>query len=287
MGNDKKSMIAMMTVTIIAVTVSIATVIFMKTKSETPVAKKKILVEPKKKIPKKPIVKKSVHKVKPLPLTAATSEDKKKSETEEWKEAGAELVSLLQNSKFQELMKKRMAGRYKAYLKDLFEKYGIDEKTQNEIANIIADSQSKFFGEVISSGGMRGKIDDETRERLAAIQRESEEQIINLSNAAFLADAKDKRNTDQRTQYLNRLDRGMKNDKMSDDQRTAMDNLYADNQISDVERLTLPPDEIKRRQDNIDKGAKDILSETQYKKYKKTPSNSFHIGMGGGRRRVH
>ena len=287
MGNEKKSIVTMIIVTVIAIVVCVATVIIMQKKPEPQVVKKPIMTEPKKEIPKK-IVKKKAPKAKVVTVAPKSEKNKKTDEAKEWKEAGAELASLLQGTKFKEMMMRRMSERNKAYLKDLFEKYDIDEKTQNEIAALISESQSQFMETLMTSGGMQGKIDDAAREKLTEIQQNTENQITDLSSSAFLADAKDKRKNELKDNYMNRLDRNMKDNKMSSDQRTEMDALYSENQVTDAERLTLPPSEIKQREDNIDNGAKDILDDDQYKNFKKSSSGSPFGSMGmrmGGRRR--
>jgi hypothetical protein len=289
MGNEKKSMIVMMAVTVIAVTVCVATILLMKKEKETPSTTKKIITEPEKVIPKK-IEKKKIIPKKTVISTPSVTEEKKANEKEEWKEAGKELADFLQNSKFKDLIVKSMTARNKAYLKDLFDKYGIDKETQDAIAAVISESQSQFFSMMMSAGGMQGKLDDQTREKLIAMNKETEDQIANLASAAFLEDAKDKRSNELKNNYLNRIDRGLKGDnKMSNEQRAAMDALYSENQMTEIEMLTLPKDEIKQRQDSINNGAKEILSEKQYKSYKKTSSNPFRMtGMrlGGVRGRT-
>ena len=279
MRNDQKSIIAMVIVTIIAISVCIATVIVMQRKPEQSIVIKPTVIELKKKVPEK----QKTEREHPL-ISVENSKEEKGDDAEEWKEAGAELANFFQSSKFKEMMMRRMTARTKAYLKELFEKYGIDEKTQGEIASVISESQAQFFSEIMASGGMRGNIDDATREKLISIQEEAENQIIDLSSTAFLADAKDKRSREMRENYLNRLDRNLKSDKMSDDQRAAMDQLYSENQISDSERFTLSPDEIKQRQQGMDNGAKDILSASQYKNYKRSSGNIFGRRASGRRR---
>ncbi len=267
MGNEKKSMVAMIIVTVIAIAVCVAIIIITQKDTESTIIKKTTLTKQK---PKKEKT------TAPIAVIDSISEEHKQAvNKDDWKDAGKELTNFLQSSKFKEMMSKQMTARSKAYLKELFEKHGIDEDTQTEIASIIAESQSKFMETMMEAGGMSGNIDDATREKLADIKQNTENQISDLSSAAFLADAKEKRDNEQKDYYMADLSVNLKDNPMSNDQRVAMENLYSENQVSNAERFILSPDELAQRKNNIDNGAKEILSESQYADYKKSSENPF------------
>lgn len=301
MGNEKKTMVAMLILAIAAVAICAGTIVFLNSKKE-PLEKKIVLEEPK---PEEEIEKKEekefVTKVvktepkTPTPTnTPLTEEEKRKKRTEEWKQASKEMMEMFQGSKMQELIHKRMSARNKEYLADLFEKYGVDAETQDLIAETITQSQSQFMQTLMSSGFRNDRDNEEKRaeiaKKLAAINQEAEDNIMNAAGAAFLADAKEKRNTELRNANLKRLNWRLRDNKMTDEQQNAMDALYAQNQITEVEMFTLPKEEIDRRKENINSGAREILSEEQYSSYEKSNWDPFRTrgmrGMGGrGRRR--
>ena len=286
MNNEKKSMIAMMAVTVVAVAVCAGTIIFFQQDSSE---KDEILIEEtvspviiKKQVQKPKVAKVQTHTVK---KAALTDEEKKKKEADKWREAMEEF----QTSKMGDLIKQRMAGRVKEYLKELFDKYNISEKDREAIGMAIADAQMQSM-QVLMMSRNQNNADEAARaeraEKLAAIDAQTEESIRDLAGDGFLADAKEKRSSELRNNYMKRIDSSLKNNKMSDDQRSGMDALYAENQITETEVYTLPPEEIQRRKDNIKNGAQDILSPDQYKVYQKTSGNPFSFGgLGGGRRR--
>jgi len=281
MENDQKSMGLMLVITFVALAVCAGAVFFMtgqKTDNEQPT---KLLPVKEKQIrkPAKTVIK----HVEPKRSSRSAVADKKKTEADEWKEAGQEMSEFLQTSKFRELMQRRMTQGIMDYLKDLFDKYNIDDKTRKEIADAVAASQFEFFNAMMASGYFRDKTEDKRKElgeKISDLQQRTEEQIKQLAGDAFLADAKDKHNAEQRSGFLNRLDRTLKKDKMTTDQRTAMDTLYQENQISQAEMFTLSKEELDQRRSNINNGAKEILSKEQYQAYKKTgdPLKAGHFG---------
>lgn len=297
MSNDKKSIVIMFALTIAVVAVCAFTIVFIKSKNNKPV-EDKVVVERKAIPPKVKEEVKEVEKVKekviepiaPLPKAELTEEEKKAKEAEEWKQAGKEMMDMFQGSKMQELIHRRMTARNKQYLAELFEKYGIDPKTQDLIAGTITQSQSKFMQTMMESGYFQNRDDEDKRmeigEKLSAINQKAEDEIKELAGDAFLADAQDKRKTELRNNYINRVDRSLKDNKMTDEQKSAMDSLYAQNQITEVEMFTLPKAEIDQRKLNINNGAQKILNEDQYSAYQKSNQNPFRTrGMGWGGRR--
>jgi len=299
MGNEKKSMVTMLVLTIVAVAVCAGAIVFLKgNRDEEKVVLEEKKIEEPKVVKKKEIV--QVTKVvAPTPVAELTEEEKQSKQREDWKQASKEMMDMFQGSKMQELIHKRMSSRNKEYLSELFEKHGIDAEAQDLIASTITKSQSEFMQTMMQNGFRGGEQTEEQRaemaEKLTAINQAAEENIKNLSSDAFLADSKDKRNTEVRDHYIRRVDWGMKKDnKMDDKQKSSMNALYADNQVSEVEMLTLPKEDIAKRQENINNGARDILNEEQYKDFEKNETNAFSArglmrggGMGGrrGRRR--
>ena len=289
MSNEKAMLGVMAVVTVLAIAVCAGTIIYVNRKPEKePVVKPSVTVKRKslKTVPKKvEQPKQQVLPPSPPPI------DKKSVNSKEMGEAMKEFAAFLQNSKFKDMIVRRMTMRNMNYLKDLFDKYSLDDKTRKAVASDIASAQFKFMGTLMEFGFSRKMSEDKRKEmveKLTDIKQASDAHIIDLAGDAFLQDAQDKRNNELKDKYLSRVDRSLKENKMTPEQRNELDKIYAENQITEFELFTLPQEELKRRQQNIDSGVKETLTPEQYKLYKKSGNTAMpmiNMGRGGFRRR--
>ena len=209
-----------------------------------------------------------------------TEEEKKAKAAKEWEEAGKEMNDLYQGSKMQELIQKKMTEGNQQWFAELFEKYNIDSENQKIIAGAVTEAQTDFFNELMANGFFKDADEEkraEVAEKLRAIDTECEETIKQAGGEAFLVEAQAVRKTELRDQYLNRVDRRLKKNKMSNDQRTAMDSLYETNQITQSEVWFLPKSEIDERKENMNSGAEGIRNEKQYEEVIRTNRDPFNF----------
>ena len=177
--------------------------------------------------------------------------------------------TLTKEEKKRKFMRKKMTERQKAYYADLFEKYGIDEEGQNAIVKSLTDAHMATRDLMWSSQYHTDKSDEarlEVGEKLALIQEDANNQIIEIAGEEFLSDLEKKKSDSSREHFIKRLDKSLK---ISDEQKRELDALYSSTQTSFVERFTLPKDELDARKETLQNGIKDILTEEQYSKYQK------------------
>ena len=285
MSNEKAMVGIMAVVTVLAIGVCAATIIYVNRKPDNKpvikpltVKKKSPAIAPHKTQP--PEAKPQVLPPAPVPV------DKKALNQKKLGEAMKEFSAFLQNSKFKDMIVRSMTMRNMNYLKDLFDKYSLDDKTRTAVASDIASAQFKFMGTLMEFGFSRKMPEDKRKEmveKLTDIKQTSDAHIIQLAGDAFLQDALDKRNNELKDKYLRKVDRSLKDNKMTPEQRNELDKIYAENQITEFEVFTLPPEELKRRQQNIDSGVKETLAPEQYKQYKKSGNTAIpiiHMGRG-------